>query len=258
MTKRTDGTSSTKGKCPEDFDDYVIYPIRDHIRSDSLNFILDDYGDRGVFSEDQIRKLSRNHGLSVEQVQELSRLIGYSLDIDTEISFVAISRSTVYRRLKNRHLGKRNRDHQLTASEANALFSSFGINAIVAENPESSAPNSKSAEKRKGGTNTPTIVTLDQAQRLLQPDDRSNERDRRRLLVVESCCYVGLDAGWTLTFTTDASVTNNTRGGRIINLIMEVIPMVTQNAQKASSHTLKDDLELVKRRFERRGDIAAK
>ncbi|SUZ33316.1 hypothetical protein ROE7235_03085 [Roseibaca ekhonensis] len=34
--------------------------------------------------------------------------------------------------------------------------------------------------------------------------------------------------------------------------------MVTHNAKKDYGHTLKDDLELVKRRFERRGDIAAK
>ena len=258
MTKRADWSPPIKGKWPEDLDNYSIYPIRDRIRPDSLNFILDNYGDHGVFNEDQIKKLSRNHGLSVEQVQELSRLLGYCLDIDTEISFVAVSRSTVYHRLQNRHLGKRNRDRQLTASEANALFSSFGINAIVDEKPEPSVPNSKPVEKRKKGADGRTILTLRQAQRLLQPDDRSNERDRRRLLVVESCCYVGLDAGWGLTFTTDSSRLKNQRCGRIINLIEEVIPMVTHNAQKVSGHTLKDDLELVKRRFERRGDIVAR
>lgn len=258
MTKRTDWSPPIEGKCQEDIGNYSIYPIRDRVRSDSLNFILGDYGDRGVFSEDQIIQLSNNHCLPVEQVQELSRLLGYCLDIDTEISFVTVSRSTVYRRLQNRHLGKRNRDRQLTASEANALFNGFGINVIVDENPELSIPNSKPVKKRKKGPNGLTVVTLDEAQRLLQPDDRSNERDRRRLLVVESCCYVGLDAGWSLTFTTDSSREKDQRCGRIINLIKEVIPIVTHKGTKTSGHTLKDDLELVKRRFERRGDIAAK
>ena len=47
----------------------------------------------------------------------------------------------------------------------------------------------------------------------------------------------------------------NQRGGRLINLIKDVIAMVSKNGQIASVHTLKTDIELVRRRFEMRGDL---
>ncbi len=106
---------------------------------------------------------------------------------------------------------------------------------------------------------TPPLIasmdSLDEARRVLQPNDRTKERDQRRLLVVESCCYIAKDAGWSLTYTTDFNAEVKQRGGRLIDPIKDVIAMVSCNARVASVHTLKSDIELVKRRFSLRDEM---
>ena len=238
-------------------DDHAIYPHRDNASAGATPFTLDDYGDRGAFTEGQKVTLSERHGLSMEQARELSRLVGYSLDVDSQVSLVTINRVTVQRRLHDRRLAKRNRDLQLNAPEANALFDSFGFKVIVAE--ETGALRAEADNPRVFETRTDDVasVSLDEARRVLQPDDRRKERDSRRLLVVESCCYVAQDAGWSLTYTTDSTLTKNQRGGRLIELIKDVIMMVSHGARIASVHTLKSDIELVRRRLEMRGDLAS-
>lgn len=238
-------------------DDYAIYPHRDHVTADAIPFKLADYGEDGALTEEQIQTICARHGLSNAQAHELSRLLGYSLDVDTMISHITISRTTVESRLHDRRLAKRNRDRQLDAAEANALFESFGLKVVVAE--EAAPTKSDSEHTNTAETQTAGIleVSLDEAQRILQPDDRRKERDNRRIFIVESCCYVALDAGWSLTYTTDSTVEKNQRGGRLINLIQDVIGMVSQNSRIASVHTLKSDIELVRRRFQMRGDLTS-
>lgn len=257
MKKRNGEASQAISGADRSSDDYAIHPHRDNVSAGTPPFKLEDYGDKGALNEEQILTLSKRHGLSVEHVRELSRLVGYSLDVDTRVSLVTISRATVERRLQDRRLGKRNRDMELNASEANALFDSFGLNVVVAE--ETGAPRTKldTSEASEARDNV-TYVSLDEARRILQPDNRRREVDNRRLHVVESCCYVAQDAGWSLTYTTDNTLTKNQRGGRLIELIKDVIAMASHGARVASVHTLKSDIELVRRRFEMRGDLASK
>ncbi len=255
MTKRyekVDQVESGLGHLP---DDYAIYPHRDHMTADAIPFKLADYGDEGAFTEDEIQTISARHSLSMDQARELSRLVGYSLDLDTRISLVTINRATVESRLQDPKLADRNRDRQLDASEANALFEGFGLKVVVINDAEPKTSDSAQTKVPEPQTDNMTKVSLDEAQRILQPNDRRKERDNRRLFIVESCCNVALDAGWPLTYTTDSTVEKNQRGGRLIELIKDVIAMVSQNAQIASGHTLKSDIELVKRRFELRGDM---
>ena len=239
-------------------EDFAIYPHRDHVTTDAIPFNLDDYGDRGAFSEEQIQALSGRHSLSMEHVRELSRLVGYSLDVGSQVSLVTISRATAARRLSDRKLAKRNRDLKLNATEANALLDSFGFKVIVADETNTSRANSDHSNGPEMRADDVAFVSLDEARRILQPDDRRTERDNRRLIVVESCCYVALDVGWPLTYTTDFKAEKNQRGGRLIDLIKDVIAMVSNNARIASVHTLKNDIELVRRRFEMRGDLPAR
>jgi hypothetical protein len=252
--KKFDQTESGSKHTP---DDYSIYPHRDHIKVDAMPFKLADYGDEGALTEDQIQTISARHRLSIEQARELSRLVGYSLDVETTISLVSITRATVESRLRDRKLGRRNRDKQLDASEANALFESFGLKVVVESDAEPTTSNSEQPKASKPLNVDAEHVSLDEARRILQPDDRRKERDNRRLFVVESCCYIALDAGWSLTYTTDSSLTTNQRGGRLISLMKDVIAMVTVNSQRASVHTLKSDIELVRRRFHMRGDLTS-
>jgi hypothetical protein len=234
-------------------DDYAVYPHRDNVKLDAIDFALGDYGGSGVFSEDKVLSLAERHKLSREQSRELSRLIGYSLDVDSQTSFITISQSKAKRRMADRNKGKSHRNIELNADDANALFASLGLKVAVMENADQAQDDTLREVNDTDGNMQ--FVTLEEARRILQPDNLRKERDNRRLLVVESCCYVALDAGWRLTYTTDSTRLKNQRGGRLINLIQDVIEMVTNGRRDISVHTIKKDIETVRRRFEKRGDL---
>lgn len=257
MTRQKGKSGHAESDSVHRADDYAIYPHRDHVTADAMPFKLADYGDEGALTEEHIQTISARHSLTMDQARELSRLVGYSLDVDTRISHVTISRATVESRLHDRKLAKRNRDEQLGAPEANALFESFGLKVVVESDAKPTTSDSEQPNASKSQREDVESVSLDEARRILQPNDRRKERDNRRLLVVESCCYIALDAGWSVTYTTDSTAKKNQRGGRLIDLIKEVIALVSHNAQIASVHTIKSDIELVQRRFTLRGDLPA-
>lgn len=236
--------------------DFGIFPHRDHVKSGFIPFNLADYGEKGALTEEQIQSLCDRHGLSLSQIGELSRLIGYALDIDSQVSLVTITRAMAESRLDDRSLAKRQRDMQLTVPEANALFDSFGLKVRVMDEAVPSGAGSNHLSEQVKQLDDMATVSLDEARRILQPNDRTKERDQRRLLVVESCCYIAMDAGWSMTYTTDFKAEMNQRGGRLIDLIKDVIAMVSHNARTASVHTLKSDIELVKRRLSLRDEFA--
>lgn len=249
---RTDSAGQSSQLPP---DDYSIFPHRDHVTQEAIPFILGDYGDDGAFSEQQISGLAERQDLSEKQLRELSLLIGYSLDIDTHANLIRITRSKVQRRLNSSRLPKGRGDNSLDAKEANALFQSLGLAVSVVDDSVDSERHEASETAVTEPPSKVTFISLDKARRVLQPDDRRKERDSRRLLIVESCCYVALDAGWSVTYTTDSSVEKNQRGGRLIALIKDVIAMVSHNKRVASVHTLKADIELVRSRLEMRGEL---
>jgi hypothetical protein len=101
MTKRyerVDHVESGAGRLP---DDYAIYPHRDHTTAATIPSKLADYGDEGAFTEDEIQSISARHSLYMDQACELSRLVRYSLYLDTRISLVTINRATVESRLQD-------------------------------------------------------------------------------------------------------------------------------------------------------------
>jgi hypothetical protein len=93
---------------------------------------------------------------------------------------------------------------------------------------------------------------------VVEPYDKRQLRDAHRLTEIESCCYVWLDAGRRLTITTRADKSNaEQREGPLITLIQTVMGMVTPPSFTMSGETLRRDIELVKLRFQTRGDLPA-
>lgn len=236
---------------PQSVEDLPIYHHQDDVTARAIPFKLDDYGDDGALDTAQCDTLRARYGLTEAQVAGLSRLIGYALDKDAHINFIKLSRETALRRLSNKSLGRRQPDETMDASCANALLASLGLETrLRVEDPDK--PQGASAEVSGG---TPQVITLREAQRILQPDNRRKAVDGRRQAIVECCCYVAQDAGWPLTYTTDSSVEHEQRGGRLISLIGDVINMMSKGDWRYRGHTLSADIDVVKRRFEHRGDL---
>lgn len=107
-------------------------------------------------------------------------------------------------------------------------------------------------------------LPFEAARQILVADNLGSLSDARRLLVVEQVCYIATDAGWSLTYTSrddggrwsDAAnrdVGKSTvRTGRLIELLQDVMQIVTGNVQSYSGHTAKSDIELVRARIARR------
>jgi len=175
----------------------------------TLPFRVADYGDDGALTEAQIQWVARCFDLDIALARDLSLLLGFSLDIDSEVNLVRVRRAQTSHRT-------------------------------------SRAP--------KGFTATCTDDTG--AEVLVEPQDKRRVLDARRLTVIESCCYIWLDAGRRLTFTTRGDKpSRDQRDGPLVNLIQTVIEMVTTPPCRMSGETLRRDIERVRRRFRRRGDL---
>lgn len=175
---------------------------------DTLKFRLADYGDDGVLRAEQIQALAQRFDLELALVEELSVLLGYSLDVDSQVNLVAVKRAA--------------------------------------------PPKPKDKDKAR------LVSTYhdDHGSNLVQPRDKRKARDERRIKVVESCCYIWLDANRPLTITTrDVKSNKDKRSGPLVELIKSVIEMVTINSTEISGETLRRDIELVRRRFAKRGDL---
>lgn len=128
--------------------------------------------------------------------------------------------------------------------------------AQVAISELNSQPNLASGER--------IALPLEAARKILVADNLGSLSDARRLLVVEQVCYIATDAGWSLTYTSrdeegrwsdqaNRSVGKSTvRTGRLIELLQDVMQIVTGNAQSYSGHTAKSDIGLVRARIARR------
>ncbi len=235
-------------------EDQAIYHHEDHVTERAIPFKLEDYEDGGALNADQCSALCEQYGLTKAQLEELSRLVGYALDEDAHINFVKVSRAQVLRRFANKSLGRRNPNASLDVADANALFTSLGLEADLSVE----GIGQSRATSANGCSDNTKIISLREAQRILQPDNRRKAVDGRRQAVVECCCYVAQDAGWPLTYTTDDSLTKEQRGGRLIELIQDVIGMTSHSGRKYRGHTLKDDIERIKRRFDKRGDLSSR
>lgn len=175
----------------------------------TLPFDLADYGDSGALTEDQIAVVAERCDLDTALAKELSILLGYALDLESEVGLVRV---------------KPVKPRKRPTVEEND-FKAFLIG--------------------DGGTEVQ-----------VEPHDKRKVQDVRRVAVIESCCYIWLDAGRRLTFTTCSERLNpDQRSGPLITFIQTVIGMVTAPSCKISGETLRRDIEKVKYRFRMRGDL---
>jgi len=185
-----------------------VYMHFDGIK-ETLPLRLNDYGDDGALREDQIQNLAKDFQLDINLARDLSVLVGYSLDIDSEVSLVRVTRE--------QRGNKRGRQDE--------QFRKFFIEGNGDEVP-------------------------------VQPRDKRSVSDDRRISLIESCCYIWLDAGRKLTFTTRPDKpSSEQREGELIRFIQTVVGMVTKPMSQIPGETLRSDIELVRRRFRRRGAL---
>lgn len=263
MQPRKRATKSTRASSEASPGDYSIYLPIDRIKISALPFRIGDYGEAGIFTEAECKKLAVHHGLELVRVVELSVLVGNALDAESYVSFVRISRSRVQERLAATAEGKRLRAKPLldNIDVINQVFAALSLPYFVplSEGQADTAPMAGAPEAIWGTVNRNLSLSkphrpipFDVASKVLVPDDYRTEADDRRRAVVEQCCYIALDIGWALSFTTDPSLQRCQRTGRLVNLIKDVVQLATDPSLIISGDTIVGDLDLVRHRISSR------
>lgn len=260
MQRRRRPTKSTRRSSSATLDDYSIYVRVDRLNRTDLPFRIADYHEEGIFTDDQLHFLVERHGLNTDLVSELSVLVGNALDINSYVGFVRVSRSRVQRRLADALKGKRVRSIPMLddVGMINQVFAALTLPHFV---PVAGDPPRKirmagppdeifgTGGRSLAIEGPPVPISLEIARSVLVPDDRRTETDERRRAVVEQCCYIAQDAGWSISFTTDSTLPRNQRTGRLIELIKDVIRLSTYPSIAPSGDTIVSDIELARDRM---------
>ncbi|SLN75003.1 hypothetical protein ROJ8625_04134 [Roseivivax jejudonensis] len=229
--------------------DYSIYIHFDGI-SGALRWRIDDYGDAGVLSANEIREIAELFGLEVEQVEALSIRLGHCLDRDTASNFVEVHRATAS--VRGRETIK---ELKRRASAIGEQFSKLeeGMNRLEPRFASEPTTNPQLAEAKQltnelasgirridallSGLEDRPSVAFD-----MSPLDKRTVVDRRRLDVVMQCCEIWEAAGRPLSFNTAPIGEHAQLVGSLPEFVHAVVVRVTDPPTKIAGGTLRKDL----------------
>lgn len=236
--------------------DYAIYLPSDGLR-ETPPWRLMDYAENGAFTAEQKAELAQRFELPPECIEELSVLVGNSLDIESEVNLSKVTRSTAVKRGAARleeaaRLARRMRnDRGKLEAEIAPLSTVFS---------DSQDADERLAQLRHDLTQIAQVVAELEARidRLLRspgdvadpsPDDKRKLRDKRRYHVVQSCCHAWREAGRPVTYTTQSHDPDRPqRSGALIELVQTVVSYVTDPATEIPVETIRDDIDAFRRR----------
>jgi hypothetical protein len=211
-----------------------------------------DYDGRGIFTSAQKTDLTARFGLPAALVSRLSLYVGNILDADSLMNLTRVSRSkateaaTTALRRAVRHARQDGRFRDELAkviltcsaqfadvpSDATLLFSAQAI----ANDPKSGLTDLLDAAS--------AVLTRPGSASLLAPADRRKLWDGRREHIVRNCCYVWLDAGRPLTYTTRADrLSSEQREGPLFDLIRTVMGMVICEGKPPGDEAIRKDID---------------
>ena len=229
--------------------DYSIWLHMDGIKSTTMPWKLGDYGSRGVFSKDEIAELAKRHGFTRKQIRKLSKHIGFCLDRESVVNLVRVQRSMAEARARKRTKMAHNAAKRGEFAKAAALIADL-VDHFACETRTSSA---LEEAQRLGAADVIEKKAYVEALRELRktpdaafemsPVNASSAWDDRRKHVVWECCYFFLETGRPVTYMpTDDSP----HGGRLADLIQDVVRRVTKNSLTLSPGTIRRDIDMFK------------
>ena len=254
MVKKTGSSRSSSGS--------IIgwSPDKLHIQDDELMrtvpWRLRDYKERGALSDRQKQELGARFDLSAELVDELSLLVGNSLDVDSIVCFMPVSRNKAVARAGKRlgraaSLASRIRhDHAALIDALAPLRTDFDNSGLAEGLLQELRDDLAGIAALVAGLEIriDQIMAIPNGAAEIAPDDRRRVPDRRRTNVVRSCCYIWADSGRPVSYTTRPDrVRAPQRTGMLIDLVNAVVSMVTDPPATLSVETLRHEIDDFKR-----------
>lgn len=235
-------------------------PDKLHIQDDDLMrtvpWRIRDYEERGALSDEQKQDLGNRFALSPALVDELSLLVGNSLDVESIVCLMPVSRDKAVARAGKRldraaKRASRMRVEHAALIDALAPLRTDFDNSGLAEGllQELKDDLSGIAALLAGlEDRIDQIMAIPNGAAEIRPDHQPSIADRRRTNVVRSCCYVWEDSGRPVSYTTRPDrVRAPQRTGMLIDLVNAVVPMVTDPPATLSVETLRHEIDDFKR-----------
>lgn len=244
-------------------DDYTIYPQMDGIKV-TANWRLRSYGDVGALSKEGVSTLVHRFQLLTPIVETLSQQLGYCLDTASRVHLVAVNRATSIKRAnapleKAARLAKRieadikNLNRALEKLTVDFAHSQEDANLLVSAKRQASASFNASTGLHDA---IDLVIQTPGAAADMSPRNKTGVRDKRRQVIVETCCYAWRDAGRHLTYTTVSNrPKSEQRQGKLVDFIQEVVAQVTDPSQHLSTETIRKDIDRLKTQLAAPGQV---
>jgi len=231
--------------------DQIVYLHFDSYRG-GMSWPVADYEEKGFFTAAQNDDLASRFDLSPELVSNLSLYVGNTLDTDSVMNLTSVSRNKAVKaayeglRRANRHARQDARCRGKLAEmllACDALFAETRADAALLHEAQSLAriPECGLTDLLEAAD---AVLACPGSAAILTPADSRTIYDGRREHIVRSCCYVWMDAGRRLTYTTRADkLSEKQRGGPLFDLIRTVMGMLLPTGKRPSDETIRKDID---------------
>lgn len=262
-TRRTSARSTsnsskaTEKPSSEASGDYSIWLPFDGINT-SAPWRLGSYGDEGALSDSDLLELADQFDLPTNLLQTLSQQLGYCLDVDSEVNLVQVKRSKAIERA-SKELAKAAKlatDIQVAADKLSAILDPLEDQFAQSKDDAAVLRAAKAQADDLRNTVAATMAAITTVQKtpgaaaVMAPFNKIHVWDKRRQYVIETCCYTWLEAGRTVTYSSQERTKKGTdRGGPFIDFLQSVAIKLTDPPRELSQETIRKDLDRFKKRM---------
>ena len=221
-----------------------------------VSWIIRNYQEKGALTDTTKAQIVEQFDLEPELVDELSILVGNSLDEESEVSLAKVTREKAVMRGRKRledaaRLAKRMKtDKAAIRAHLSRLQPYFDDSGRAAPRLASLQEELTSIHSVLGSLEAriDELAAIENGVAEIEPDDKRNSRDGRREHVVRSCCYIWEDAGRTVSYTSVSyAPPNQQRRGKLVDLIQIVTRNVTNPVTELRVETIRGDIDIFKK-----------
>ena len=217
-----------------------------------VSWITRDYQEKGALTDTTKAQIVEQFDLEPRLVDELSILVGNSLDEESEVSLTKVTREKAVMRGRKRledaaRLAKRMKtDNAAIQAHLSRLQPYFDDSGRAAPRLASLQEELASIQSVLGGLEAriDDLAMIEHGVAEIEPDDKRSARDTRREHVVRSCCYIWEDAGRPVSYTSKSSgPKHQRRGGPLVDLVQIVTQNVTDPPTELRVETVRRDID---------------
>lgn len=237
--------------------DYSIFVQIDGIKS-SAPWRINSYEDDGALSESDLLELAEQHTLPSSILVPLSQNLGYCLDTESMVGPVRINRAVALERAQE-PLQEAARLARRVESDIKKISTYLeGLSDHFKQQKEDALilRSAKSHVEALLQTSVGLEIAIDGVIKtpgsaaVMTPFNKTHVADGRRRHVIETCCYAWMEAGRSLTFTSQERTYGGTdRGGPLIDFLQAVVVKLTDPPTMLSGETIRKDIERLRKKL---------